>query len=413
MTLKTLGQQALQGRDAMNPLEEAYRLIQAEQLDKALAILQPITRSDPNNADAWWLLANAVSEPEDAYEALTNVIRLDPTHTEAQELLDNLLHEFPVLAKSPRPVSAASDPLADLDFGTPSGTSNGGSAADLDLDSLFKGGAPSTSNIDTELSTMYGSNNTQIDSDLDLDDLFANTAASSKTPLSDDPFSDDVFKDKEPDFLKEAEKKGRKDRKAEKAAAKAEKAAAKAPAAVPAEPTPLDPLELEQQANRRRGGGRTLLIALLIVVIGGAGLFFLLPTLQAPAPDSGTSVAGNTGGNTSDAGSGEFRSLEQKLGVIGFSNNTTVTLADGVLTTEVCSTPSRALQDKVYQIMDVIALEAAVLEQEFDSAALRVTSCGNANQVLYNVAAPRDAILAYTQAGMQDKRTFRAAWARQ
>ena len=69
-------------------LEQAYRLIQQDQLDKAIALLRPITAAQPNNVDAWWLLSNAVSEPTDARNALVNVLRLDPNHSQAKELLD-------------------------------------------------------------------------------------------------------------------------------------------------------------------------------------------------------------------------------------------------------------------------------------------------------------------------------------
>ena len=45
-------------------LERAYRLIQQERLDEASALLQPLVKKEPDNADAWWLLANAVRAGE-------------------------------------------------------------------------------------------------------------------------------------------------------------------------------------------------------------------------------------------------------------------------------------------------------------------------------------------------------------
>src|SRR6476660_2188994 len=71
-------------------LEEAYRLIQQEDLDGAITILRPVTSAQPNNVDAWWLLANAVSEPDDAFDALRNVLRINPNHGQAKELLSKL-----------------------------------------------------------------------------------------------------------------------------------------------------------------------------------------------------------------------------------------------------------------------------------------------------------------------------------
>ena len=95
--------------DAMrNQLEQAYNLIQNDRLDDAVGLLRPIVRADPNNPDAWWLLANAVSDPNDAFEALDNVLRLEPDHEQARELLNNLLQEYPELAsRATRPPSTS------------------------------------------------------------------------------------------------------------------------------------------------------------------------------------------------------------------------------------------------------------------------------------------------------------------
>jgi tetratricopeptide (TPR) repeat protein len=76
-------------------LEEAYELIQQEQLDEATAFLKPILDDNPDNADAWWLMANAVSEPRDARRALVNVLKNNPRHTKAREMLDKLNELYP------------------------------------------------------------------------------------------------------------------------------------------------------------------------------------------------------------------------------------------------------------------------------------------------------------------------------
>ena len=51
-------------------LQRAYTLIKEEQIDDALAILRPIVLNEPENVDAWWLLANAAIEPAEAREAI-------------------------------------------------------------------------------------------------------------------------------------------------------------------------------------------------------------------------------------------------------------------------------------------------------------------------------------------------------
>lgn len=83
-----------------NQLERAYRLIQQDHLDEAIAILNPIVAKNSDNADACWLLANAVSEPEEARRALDNVLRINPGHMQARDLLEKLEQEFPAYAGS-------------------------------------------------------------------------------------------------------------------------------------------------------------------------------------------------------------------------------------------------------------------------------------------------------------------------
>src|SRR5262245_41963233 len=70
-----------------NQLQRAYELIEVDQLDEARAILEPIVTSEQNNADAWWLYAHSVYDPEEARRALQNVLRIDPDYPEASSLL--------------------------------------------------------------------------------------------------------------------------------------------------------------------------------------------------------------------------------------------------------------------------------------------------------------------------------------
>jgi hypothetical protein len=71
-------------------LSKAYRLIEAEELGAARAILQPILARDPDNVDAWWLYAHAVHDTAQAREALDNVLRLEPSYPGAVDLSDQL-----------------------------------------------------------------------------------------------------------------------------------------------------------------------------------------------------------------------------------------------------------------------------------------------------------------------------------
>lgn len=76
---------------SMNPqLQEAYRLIREGNKPEAMRLLLPIVKADANNADAWWLLANAVPDPVQARRALEQVLRLRPTDDKARKMLDKL-----------------------------------------------------------------------------------------------------------------------------------------------------------------------------------------------------------------------------------------------------------------------------------------------------------------------------------
>jgi len=94
-------------------LEKAYRLIEADELGAARAILQPLLDEEPDNADAWWLYAHAVTDPEEARDALANLLRLDPDYPGAAELTQ-ALHDLPAAAPV-APLSALESDWPDLD----------------------------------------------------------------------------------------------------------------------------------------------------------------------------------------------------------------------------------------------------------------------------------------------------------
>lgn len=76
-------------------LSQAFELIEADKLEEARAILKPILDTDKDNPDAWWLYAHAVTDPETARLALSNVRRLDPEYLNAGELLYSLEKQSP------------------------------------------------------------------------------------------------------------------------------------------------------------------------------------------------------------------------------------------------------------------------------------------------------------------------------
>lgn len=79
-------------------LDRAYNLIKRDKTDEALDILRPLISEEPENLDAWWLVAYAATEPREAREALLRVLEIDPNYEnapKAQSMLDRLNRDFP------------------------------------------------------------------------------------------------------------------------------------------------------------------------------------------------------------------------------------------------------------------------------------------------------------------------------
>jgi hypothetical protein len=100
-----------------NPaLTRAYELIEADRLDEAQTILKPILDNDPNNADAWWLYAHAVTDADSARTALNNLKRLEPDYPGAADLLQTLDEKYPAA----RPTMSRIERLEPLRAAAPS-----------------------------------------------------------------------------------------------------------------------------------------------------------------------------------------------------------------------------------------------------------------------------------------------------
>ncbi len=103
------------GNTPQHELERLYKLIQQERLDEAAVALRSIVRSDKDNEDVWWLLANAATDPSEAKESLENVIRLNPSRQDAQNLLAQLQEAYPDLI----PLSPEASLFNPSDIGDP------------------------------------------------------------------------------------------------------------------------------------------------------------------------------------------------------------------------------------------------------------------------------------------------------
>ena len=76
-------------------LAQAHAFIEAGNLEDAEHLIRSLLEQDPDNTDAWWLLAHSVRDAAAAREALDEVLRLDPNDQQARSLLSALDDRFP------------------------------------------------------------------------------------------------------------------------------------------------------------------------------------------------------------------------------------------------------------------------------------------------------------------------------
>lgn len=388
-------------------LEQAYNLIQQDDLDGALHILRPLVASQPDNAEAWWLIANAVSEPAEAYEALDHVVHLNPQNLEAKEQLDNLLEQFPdvavgaatssfsatepinsfsvddLLGESPGKTGTQPAPVPE-DYGAMFGKEPVGDDSALDLDSFF-GGGPGA-----KTGGMDASENEALDA-------FFTGATSQSKPAGapkkkqEDTYTESTFEGDEVVSAEGADQ-GRA-RGKDKEVAKPKPTRIKEPKPQPV----VDAMEMERRANRRPNRSLVaLLIVLIIVLAGGAFAVLILPNmLRAPAIPAPVANALSSASTTLT--NNKFNGVKADL--VGKMFRITI-----------CDKAGPALQDSVVKAMDLVAKEATAVKDSVDSIGLWVVSCSNSNVVIVNKVAPIDAVVSYVTGNMANKVAFHESW---
>jgi hypothetical protein len=458
-------------------LKQAYTYIQQERLDEAITILRRILRDDPDNADAWWLMANAVSEPADAAEALSNVLRLRPDHAEAREAYDQLIAEYPALAPEQAAESAfdvsdfniddllAQTPAAELPSARPARTEEDfgvtawsvpqtDDAQEVDLDALFGGRArmdvPITPAEEQDLKAFFGAEielpavETPAYPEFDPAQSSAFDFSAQSEPLTDfaEPtaemeafFSEapeqpapaaaespapaapnveaelDAIFSGEPAFVgqiaqQEEKPRGRRRRRKEEPTtfeeAHSEPVLAPAAAAEPArerrpkpqrlapEPPAYDPYAAERRANKR--SPIWAILSLLAVVIAIVALVAVLAPALAPDPVAQA-----------------LRNAQQGLSASGFAGAAAERDGD-VFRLTVCGSSGRALQNRVYEAMEIAAEHVAAVSDAMKAVQLTVTDCADSAVILYRATAPIEAVRRYLEGGRTDVRAYRASW---
>lgn len=91
--------------DVSTTLERAFELIKQGEKAQAAALLKPILRQDRRNVDAWWLLANATSDPAKKARMLERVLAIQPGHQGASNMLARMQGRETVM-----PVASSSKP---------------------------------------------------------------------------------------------------------------------------------------------------------------------------------------------------------------------------------------------------------------------------------------------------------------
>jgi hypothetical protein len=413
-------------------LEQAYNLIQQDQLNQAIAILKPITRQEPNNSDAWWLMANAVSEPEDAYEALENVLRLNPANDQARELMQQLEQEFPQLRGRPAPVASSSDfgdfngTFDDL-FGssTTSPTSNSSSTSTSfssdDLDELLGDSSSSTGfSSSTSVDDLFTSG--ALDDSQSLNTFLENNADSSFGSTSgsfssfDDPFasSDPTFMQDE--MLTEAPSKGKPARgRAQPKPRKEEKPKPAKPTKIVMEAPPMDPLELERRANRKPNPMVIGVLLLLVASLVGGGLFVAnnIGVITGNVP-AATNVPADVNivipANDVPAAVEAIKIQLTAKGFAAVSASVVVSPIGDTFQVQFCDKPSVDVLKRITLAQDLVAQAAAAIREKVKGAGIDIISCSNASVRLYRAVSQIDDIVSYVDGGLKDKKAFKASW---
>lgn len=457
-----------------NQLEQAYNLIQQERLDEAVALLRPIVQAAPNDPDAWWLLANAVSDPTDAYDALGHVLRLEPNHEDAQELLDNLLEDYPELGAT-RPASGSASTAKaswDASFGEGADPAFGGGVvndprrisshadavddmfsdlnatqADLGFDTDFQTRTASAFDDNYMRSgiarpgTPAASSAFGVEEDEDIfgteaqttdEDLFAignKGAAPQPVARAQQPTAEDS--DLDALFGTAAPKRTNPD-----AAFDFGTGDPSFLSAVDGEPTmneqkrstrtgrktnttaaraipAQDPFAAEAKANRRSPVLPLVAVLLLLGVIAAIVYFAVVrPTQTTP-----TQVAGGasvTPAVTADAGGvvDVASLLDSTKSQFSAANfaNPEATFADQTFAVKTCEKPGRTLRQRIFEAMDLIGQQVAQARKDVSKVSLEFTDCARPTVRLYRASVPIDAVVTYVDGGLTDATTYRAAW---
>lgn len=332
-------------RDA--DLQRAYELIEADSLSDARTILEKIVAADRNNADAWWLLAHAVDNPDEARNALNNVLRIDTAYPGAQTLVNTLQSATPGKTVAPAPSASISRLPA-----APAPVSTSDDDFDFDFDD------------EDDLGVMDLSDEDDFDFELDdEEDVVVKKAASVEDDFDlDDDFGDE-FDDGEEDD--------------------------------------------ERSPGRRIILAAIALLALLAVIVVVFVVNPFKPASTTPPPTIPTQQVGGVATNTpdiaptTDAGTTtsidpavlqNFYNALSTTQIVPDSGSVETTSAGNTLAFTICVESLRTLPSIIPDAIRAIARQSADVADQVDAVGARFVNCANNTPLRYVVVSMIDAL---------------------
>lgn len=98
--------------DASEQLKQAIALIKAGDRTKAVALITNVLKTDKSNVNAWFLLANALTDRDKQIKALENALKIQPSNSRASTMLAKLRAAG---TPDPEPTGASAQPAATAD----------------------------------------------------------------------------------------------------------------------------------------------------------------------------------------------------------------------------------------------------------------------------------------------------------
>ena len=398
---------------AKQDLERAFRLIKQDETQEALQIVEPIVQNDPENVDAWWLLAYAATEPSRVREALLTVLRLDPDYANApraREMLQKLNVEYP-----PHDDELIRFPELQTEFASDEGRTGSYFGSDIAIDNPFETLgelAPAETHVETFDSAEFDNDNLFFTDDTEPfteleDDPFASfsdeeadaivSSVSSFETIDDDPFAMDEFATTKP----ESERKGKRVKLAIEEELSEELAAAE-----------------EKRAGGHRGRRffRTLVAALLLLLVAAAVFFLTQGEDDTVADLEELQIVASDSTDVERAKISATQNLDTRnLGTQHRAIVATSELGD-TLFVEVCSRPTPNMPQLIKQAMQIAAQEAPAVDGILPAIGVNVALCQNdAKDTLFRSVTPVQNALTYLgQTNTQDEEEawidFQSIW---